>query len=146
MSSMQGRERWKYEKVVEKSVRFFYRLLKEIPSNDKQQIELSQWIQFFEGQMEEDEYLEEYVELLINFMFDLFDEDHDGYISEEEYGFFYEIFGIDKNSFEKAFTNLDLNNDNRVSRYEMIRQLEAYFIDDSEAPGDDNEVFGRLDG
>ena len=30
-------------------------------------------------------------------------------------------------------------------QYEMIRQLEAYFLDDM--PGDDNnEVFGRLDG
>lgn len=145
MTSMEAKERWNYEKVVVKAVKFFHRLLREIPNDGQQQIELSRWIEFFETQMEEDDSLEEYVGLMINFMFDLFDEDHDGYISEEEYEFFYEIFDIDKDSFQKAFSNFDLNNDNRVSRYEMIRQLEAYFLDDM--PGDDNnEVFGRLDG
>ena len=146
MSSMRARERWKYEKIVDKAVKFFHKLLREIPHDGEQQIELSRWIQFFEAQMEEDEYLEEYVEMMINFMFDLFDEDNDGYISEEEYEFFYEIFDIDKESFQNAFSNLDLNNDNRVSRYEMIRQLEAYFMDDLANGDDSNEVFGRLDG
>jgi Ca2+-binding EF-hand superfamily protein len=122
-----------HEFLVRKTVALFYRLLSDIPHPDQQIIHLEEWLEFFEkailkAGMEEN--LEEYIEIIIGYLFDLFDENNDGYISVEEYKKVFEIYGIDIEYVDKAFDNLDLNKDYRLSRYELFHAVETFLISD----------------
>jgi Ca2+-binding EF-hand superfamily protein len=122
-----------HEFLVRKTVALFYRLLTDIPHPDEQKIFLDGWLSFFDKEIIKkgnEEHMEEYVELIIGYLFDLFDENHDGYISLYEYKQVFEIYGIDVEYVDKAFDNLDLNKDQRLSRYELIRAVETFLTSD----------------
>jgi Ca2+-binding EF-hand superfamily protein len=134
-----------YKKLVEKTVGLFYKLMKDIPHGDNQFILLDDWLRFFDTQVigpKNEEMLEEYAELIIGYLFDLFDDNNDGYISLEEYKGVFEIYGIDQHYLEKSFLNLDLNNDRKLSRYELIRSVETFLTSD-DALMKGNWIFGN---
>ena len=134
-----------HEFLVRKTVALFYRLLTDIPHAEESKIYIDGWLKFFDKEIiskGREENLEEYIELIIGYLFDLFDENHDGYISLDEYKQVFEIYGIDLSYVDKAFENLDLNKDERLSRYELIRSVETFLIsDDPEDRG--NWIFGN---
>jgi len=122
-----------YKRLVDKTVGLFYKLLKDIPHGDEQIIYQQDWILFFEQKIIEtgnEEMLEEYAELIIGYLFDLFDDNNDGFISLTEYKGVFEIYGIDQYYLEKSFMNLDLNLDQKLSRYELIRSVETFLASD----------------
>lgn len=122
-----------YKRLVDKTVGLFYKLLKDIPHGDEQIIYQQDWVLFFEKKIidtENEEMLEEYAELIIGYLFDLFDDNNDGFISLSEYKGVFEIYGIDQSYLEKSFLNLDLNNDQKLSRYELIRSVETFLTSD----------------
>jgi Ca2+-binding EF-hand superfamily protein len=122
-----------HEFLVRKTVALFYRLLNDIPHPEQQVIHLEEWLDFFEKAIlkaGKEENLEEYIEIIIGYLFDLFDENNDGYISVEEYKKVFEIYGIDIEYVDKAFDNLDLNKDYRLSRYELFHAVETFLISD----------------
>jgi Ca2+-binding EF-hand superfamily protein len=122
-----------HEFLVRKTVALFHRLLADIDHSDEQKIYVEGWLDFFNKEVVskgQEESLEEYVELIIGYLFDLFDENHDGYISLNEYKQVFEIYGIDVQYVDKAFDNLDLNKDARLSRYELIRAVETFLTSD----------------
>lgn len=134
-----------YRKLVEKTVGLFYKLLKDIPHGDEQVIYLKDWLEFFDKQIigkGGEEMLEEYAELIIGYLFDLFDDNNDGFISVSEYKGIFEIYSIDQTYLEKSFLNLDLNNDLKLSRYELIRSVETFLISD-DALMKGNWIFGN---
>ena len=134
-----------YRKLVEKTVGLFYKLLKDIPHGDQQIIYLKDWLEFFDTHIigkGNEEMLEEYAELIIGYLFDLFDDNNDGFISVVEYKGIFEIYSIDQTYLEKSFLNLDLNNDLKLSRYELIRSVETFLISD-DALMKGNWIFGN---
>lgn len=134
--------------LVDTSVRFFHRLLADIPHADNQVIKLQEWLEFFDAEIissREEDVLDEYVEMIIGFLFDLFDDNHDGYISVEEYADIFLIYGIDIKYSAKAFIKLDLNQDDKLSRYELLHAVETFLTsDEREEKG--NWVFGNWEG
>ncbi|MFT4737416.1 MAG: Ca2+-binding EF-hand superfamily protein [Paraglaciecola sp.] len=137
-----------HEFLVRKTVALFHRLLTDIPHKDEQRIYLDQWLKFFEEKVlksGKEDFLDDYVELIIGYIFDLFDENNDGYISLDEYKQVFDIYGIDVTYVDKAFDNLDLNRDMRLSRYELIRSVETFLLSDD--PLDKgNWIFGNWNG
>lgn len=130
--------------LADRSVRFFHRLLGDIPHADNQAIQLEEWLMFF-GQLissEDEEQLDEYTELIIGFLFDLFDDNHDGFISVEEYADIFFMYGIDIKYSAKAFINLDVNQDDRLSRYELMHAVETFLTSDNQADRG-NWIFGN---
>ncbi|MBV6646084.1 MAG: EF-hand domain-containing protein [Cyclobacteriaceae bacterium] len=132
--------------VVDAAVRFFHKLLAEM-SKGNQVILMSEWLEFFDAQFisnDNDDLLEEYSEFMIGFLFDLFDENHDGYIDVEEYADMFMIYGIDIRYSAKAFIDLDLNKDGRLSRNELIHAFENFITSDiADVKG--NWIFGNWD-
>ncbi len=133
--------------IVEKSVGFFYKLLKDIPHEANQIISLESWLDFFDQKIikpKNEELLDEYIELFIGFLFDLFDENHDGYISVDEYADLFMTYRIDIKYSAKSFVNLDINGDGKLSKNELIHAAEIFLTsDDSEQKG--NWIFGSWD-
>ncbi len=133
--------------IVDKSVGLFYKLLKDIPHEEKQIISLEAWLDFFDKKLisnRNEELLDEYIELFIGFLFDLFDENHDGYISVDEYADLFVTYGIDIKYSAKSFVNLDINQDGKLSKNELIHAAETFMTsDDPSQKG--NWIFGNWD-
>lgn len=131
--------------LVDKSVKFFHTLLSDIPHSENQVIERAEWLDFFDKHIvsnQDEEAVDEYIEMIIGFLFDLFDDNHDGYISVEEYADIFLIYGIDIKYSAKSFINLDLNRDDRLSRYELLHAVETFLKSDDESMKG-NWVFGN---
>lgn len=130
--------------IAEKSVAMFYRFSADIANSGKN-ITLDDWLKFFDTNIignRNKELLEEYVELIIGFLFDLFDANHDGYISIEEYTDIFMAYGIDIKYAAKAFVNLDINQDERLSKSEILYAVETFLVsDDTRERG--NWIFGN---
>lgn len=129
--------------VVEKCVGLFYRLLKDIKSGTRE-VQLYHWLEFFEKSFaneDADEVLDSYVQLFFSFIFQMFDENNDGYISQKEYRDIFEIYNIDHMSIDAAFEAMDSYKDGRLSRYELKHAIETFFTSDD--PTDSrNYIFG----
>ena len=131
--------------IVDRCVKFFYKLLKDVSHQGKQTIGLDEWLVFADNHLvngRNEEKLEEFSDFMIGFFFDLFDENKDGYISAEEYADLFLIYHIDIKYSAKSFINLDINRDGRLSRNELIYAFETFITaDDPKVRG--NWIFGN---
>lgn len=136
-----------HKRIVDKSVKLFHTLQKDIGPKEYQQISEGEWTIFLVKHLievgDEDD-VDDYKDLIFNFMFDFFDLNKDGFISKSEYSDFYTIFGIDRDYLDKAFSQLDTSQDGRLSRYEMMAAIEDFLTsDDPTLKG--NWIFGNWD-
>ncbi|MFY0690175.1 MAG: EF-hand domain-containing protein [Cyclobacteriaceae bacterium] len=136
-----------HEDLLRKTVRLFHHLMSEMPNIKGQRITDNDWINYFDTKIvshHDEDLLVEYIEMMIGYLFDLFDFNNDGYISLDEYKDIFDIYGINRDYAEKAFHNLDLNSDGKLSRYELVRAIETFLIsDDPLMKG--NWIFGNWD-
>ncbi|MFK7952492.1 MAG: EF-hand domain-containing protein [Ekhidna sp.] len=136
-----------HKKIVDKSVKLFHTLQNDISPKEYQEISEDEWASFFVRELVEsgdEDQVDDYKELIFNFMFDFFDQNKDGFISKSEYADFYTIFGIDTQYLDKAFSQLDATQDGRLSRYEMMSAIEDFLTsDDTTLKG--NWIFGNWD-
>lgn len=132
-----------HKRITDKATKLYHTLVSVIDPNDKQQISKEEWLNYFENEVIlSEELLDEYKEMIFNFMFDFFDQNRDGFISRKEYRDFYEIFGIDTAYVDMAFQKLDNTNSYKLSRYDLMTAVEDFFgSDDKEIAG--NWVFGN---
>ncbi|MFY0690038.1 MAG: EF-hand domain-containing protein [Cyclobacteriaceae bacterium] len=135
----------KYHRFLNsKSCYVFEKLLGDISPNGNV-ISLAEWLVFFDREIIESgdkERLNQYVNLIIGFLFDLFDENDDGYISIEEYTDMFLVYGIDIRFSAKSFVNMDLNGDNRLSKAEITKAIITFLISDDQSDKG-NWVFGN---
>ncbi len=83
-----------------------------------------------------------YVEDFAGEIFDNFDSDKDGYISLEEFIDLFVAYRIEVRYAAKAFTKIDLNHDDLISRGELISAVKEFFrSEDENSPG--NWLFGH---
>lgn len=75
-------------------------------------------------------------------LFFLFDQNKDNYISLDEYIDFFMTFRLDASTSSKAFTSLDKNLDDRISRAELMKGLEEFLISSDPSSGG-NWLFGK---
>ncbi|MFT6865391.1 MAG: Ca2+-binding EF-hand superfamily protein [Cyclobacteriaceae bacterium] len=133
-----------HQAISRKSIKFFHKLLRDIPNPGDQSINLASWLQFFEEEVtsfEDEDTVDEWVDLLLAFVFGMFDENHDGYISLAEYQDLFTIFGKDGAFSKVAFDKIDINKDGKLSRYELIPAVET-FLTSSNPDEYGNWVFG----
>ncbi len=135
--------------LVDRCVNFFHKFLTNIKHSEGQTISLQEWLEYADKRLvapgEENEVnLDEFVEFMVGFFFDLFDENHDGYISTDEYADLFLIYKIDIKYSAKSFINLDINKDGRLSRTELLYAFETFVTsDDPKLKG--NWIFGQWD-
>ncbi|MFT7197758.1 MAG: Ca2+-binding EF-hand superfamily protein [Marinoscillum sp.] len=131
--------------LAEKSAKFFHTLLQEIPHTGNQIITKQEWIDCIAKDVilgDNEDTLLEFQEFIIVFLFDLFDDNHDGYISTDEYVDMFVVYGIDIKYSAKAFLNLDVNRDDKLSRNELLHAFDTFLLSDNpDNPG--NWIFGN---
>ncbi|WP_420319153.1 EF-hand domain-containing protein [Ekhidna sp.] len=136
-----------HKRITGKAVKLFNSLVDDIKPSSFNEISEEEWINFFLEKVilsRDEETLDDYKELIFNFMFDFFDQNRDGYISKKEYEDFYDIFGIDRAYCDKAFYLLDNTQSHRLSRYDLMNAVEEFFsTSDPTLPG--NWIFGNWD-
>ncbi len=134
-----------HKRITNKAVKLFTSLVEDIKPFTFNQITEEEWSSFFLDQViltEDEDTLDEYKELIFNFMFDFFDQNRDGFISKKEYEDFYDIFGIDRDYCDKAFSLLDKTQSYKLSRYDLMTAVEEFFAsDDPTVHG--NWIFGN---
>ncbi len=130
--------------LVDRCVNFFHRLLTNIEHEGYQVISLEEWLNYMDTTFvhnPEHEALDEFTDFIIGFLFDLFDENNDGYLSAEEYADMFLLYNIDIKHSGKAFTSIDINKDERLARNELVYAFETFMTsDDPDARG--NWIFG----
>ncbi len=133
-----------HKTIADKATRLFHQLLTDISPQESQAITQEEWITYFDkrlGGRYADEALTVYKELIFRYIFDFFDHNHDGFITKNEYNIIFEIFGLDKNYLEESFGRLDKNDDQKISRYEILAALEDFLSSDDESAAG-NWIFG----
>ncbi|WP_370087112.1 EF-hand domain-containing protein [Ekhidna sp.] len=134
-----------HKRITDKAVKLFKTLVKDIKPFSFNQVTEDEWVQFFLKEVilsKDEDTLDDYKELIFNFMFDFFDQNRDGFISKQEYDDFYDIFGIDRAFSDKAFSLLDKTKSYKLSRYDLMTAVEEFFASgDKTLPG--NWIFGN---
>ncbi len=135
-----------YRQLCQSCQALFEALKEDIALPKKRTITLEEWLNFFEiasGGDEGEATVEKYRQLLYGFLFDVFDDNNDGYISMEEYAEVYQIYGIDDHQIAEAFESIDVYKDERLSKYELINAIEV-FLTSAEPKDRGNLIFGRV--
>lgn len=104
---------------------------------------LEEWLDFADQVIVNgiEELYERHVNKVVNEIFDLFDANRDGMISLDEYIDLFMAYRIEIRFSARAFTKLDLNKDDFISKEEFIIGLREFFrSDDENAAG--NWLFG----
>lgn len=118
-----------------------------IGKNTDESSNLQEWLEYADKGIVNgsDELYEKHVNQYVRDIFDTFDTNKDGSISLEEYIDLFMAFRIEIRYSAKSFTRIDLDNDDHISRDELLSAVrEFYRSDDPNAPG--NWLFGFWDG
>ena len=132
-----------YQLLMAKAEKLFHHLAQDIASDD-QKITEKEWLRFFEKEVidsEDDLMLDEYIELILSYVFGFTDANHDGFISREEYQDLFSTFKVKGKHSEQAFSHMDANNDERLSRYELKDAIET-FLTSNDPEERSNWIFG----
>lgn len=121
-----------------KSYRLFVQITTDI-GKEETTLTREEWIEFFKGIVLGRP--SRYISTTAKYIFSLFDQDEDGYLSRNEYQDMIRAYGLNLDEIEDNFALLDLNDDGFISKYEMIQAFEAFFLSNNrEDPG--NWIFG----
>ncbi|MFY0601832.1 MAG: hypothetical protein JXR03_19310 [Cyclobacteriaceae bacterium] len=132
-----------FDEIVEKGKKIWKDFSSAIPRDEVVEVYRDEMISLAEKLIEENNvvYFDSLVEGFVGEVFDLFDSNQDGYISLDEYVDLFMAYHIEIRYSGKAFTKLDLNGDDLISKEELWIAVKQYFIsDDKEERG--NWLFG----
>ena len=144
-----------YDELRRKLIRFYNQLVREIFPAQSQKIDASNWEDYEIGildwikyidkeivQAQDEDALADLVSLMLGFIFGAYNEDHDGYLSRNDYEKIFTMFGINKEHSRAAYSKLDVNGDQKLSRYELMMAIETFFT--SNDPSEmGNWIFGN---
>ncbi len=127
------------------SRKLFDGLLRESSVRGERKLTLGQWLHMMHVNVEKQKsstFIRSLKVNLCRYLFEIFDEDKNGYIDYDEFKEIFRIYGIDEKHSYVAFIRLDLNQDNLLSRYEIYQALDTFFY--SNSTDDRNYVFGMF--
>ncbi|MEM0941473.1 MAG: EF-hand domain-containing protein [Bacteroidota bacterium] len=116
----------------------FVQILKTL-NKETMVIRKEEWASFFEKEVLSKP--NDYVSLVSTYIFSLFDQDNDGYISKQEYLNMFKAYGMYTATAKKAFDMLDLNGDKKISKGELVKAFEDFFLSSDEKTSG-NWLFG----
>lgn len=129
--------------LLKKADRLFNRLIFEMHLSHKNEIELIDWFRWMQLNAKMGEESPAYKRLTYNIFKELFnvcDQNGDGFLSRQELTDLYEIFGIETSEASLAFSFIDGNNDGKISRSEFLEGIREFFIDNEK----NQTVFGHI--
>lgn len=138
-----------YELTMVQSYRMFIQIMTDLGKEEDLEITMDEFEQFFENNLvsisvDNPAPIQGYITRSVNYIFNLFDRNKDGFISIDEYVKMFEIYGIDTSYSITSFQKLDLNSDEVITKEELVKAFAEYFLStDPNSPG--NWIFGKWD-
>ncbi len=109
--------------------------------NHDARITLDEWLRYYDQILNDIKQYVARVITLVTLLFDAFDQDDDGYISEQEWMSLLAIFNVLPIYASSIFLNLDLNQDGFLNQDEVLTLIHDFFyINEPSAPA--NFMFG----
>jgi len=104
-------------------------------------VDLSEWLEYWEGVLQDDVRYETEVAAVTERLFQVFDTDEDGVLGADEFCNFFGVYGLSSAMARQVFTGLDQDGDGRVTRRELMGMAHQFYRgSDPDAPG--NRLFG----
>lgn len=132
-----------YEKIIKKFEDSWLTFRERVDYDDFHNATPDEWLEFTDKHIINggDEFFDQYVFDVTREIFDHFDTNRDGFISLDEYIDLFMAYRIEIRYSAKSYTKLDLNDDDLLSREEMLSAVDEFFrSDDRDAPG--NWLYG----
>lgn len=125
-----------------RSYRLFIQLLTDI-GKEETTITLNEWLGLFDRILHgKSTFIKSYVYRTATYIFSMFDQNNDRYITIDEYKDMFRVYDIDMKYLEMGFKRLDFNNDGQISKTELVSGFSDFFLSsDPDAPG--NWIFGE---
>lgn len=119
-----------------------WKLLKGEADTDRdQKVSLLEWLNYYDTVLGDPKKYDQEVRSLMELVFEVFDYDDDGKISQQEWGDFFKVYNISCVYAPSVFLKLDSNQDGFLSRDEALQLIHSFFYEnDPEAPA--NSMFG----
>jgi juvenile hormone diol kinase len=110
-------------------------------SNQDDRVSLDEYLDAYHRMADIDNLYEVTVNGIVDFTFDHFDRDKDGYMTSADFSEVYAVFDLDADEAKTAFAQMDSDNDDRINKVDALRLVREFYVsDDPEAQG--NVFFG----
>jgi len=134
-----------YDYLINKSEGLYKQLINDLGRSYGDAINMYDWLAYFDKEVitaKNASLLRDYVQITVQYVFDLYDQNNDGLLSIEEYADMFTIYGIDITYSAKSFTRLDRNHDDGISKAELSNAVKEFFISENPKEGG-NWIFGN---
>ncbi|MEM8614830.1 MAG: EF-hand domain-containing protein [Cyanobacteria bacterium P01_H01_bin.105] len=130
-----------YERILTHLQQDWTCLCRASEQNSDAQITLDQWLAYYDQILNDIKQYAGRVIALVTLLFDAFDHNHDGQISEQEWISLLSLFNVQPIYASSIFLNLDINQDGALNQDEVLTLIHDFFyINEPSAPA--NFMFG----
>jgi Ca2+-binding EF-hand superfamily protein len=132
-----------FQKLRERYDQRWNKISEYADTNKDGLVTFKEWIDYCKVVLSSEEEYNNHITHIVNFVFDLLDEDGNGGISINELKMFYDAYGLDPKIANQTFPILDLNSDGKITIDELnILCGQFHKSNDKKDPG--NHFFGYL--
>jgi Ca2+-binding EF-hand superfamily protein len=133
-----------YNAIIDKCRSMFHNLITTVAHDNQDFISTNSWLTYFDLEViaaNNMQTLNDFIDLTINNLFEIYDQNGDGEICLDEYIDMFTVYGINASETAKSFIKLDADGNDTISKEELQQAMRDFFVsDDPSAKG--NWVFG----
>lgn len=105
----------------------------EADTDGDRKIDLNEWLAYYDGVLNDEKRYQKRILTLINLVFEAFDENGDGVISEPEWAGVLKVFNVSPIYAGMVFKAIDANADGVLNKQEFLALLNDFFYSEEEA-------------
>jgi len=120
----------KYYALQDQLMRKWNDLQNEADVNRDQKVSLEEWLNYYSSVLSDKERYHQTLRSLKATMFDAFDDDNNGKISQQEWAQLLSVYNISPVYAELVFPQLDANHDGFLTKDEMLHLIYDFFYSD----------------
>ena len=127
--------------LKERFIQVWKSLLNKADTSGDKQVSLTEWLSYYDEVLKDKEKYTKEVQSLMRLIFEVFDTDGDGNISQQEWAELFQVYNIHPAYAPLAFRRLDANQDGVLSKEEVLALIDDFFCGNS-TDSEANSMFG----
>jgi Ca2+-binding EF-hand superfamily protein len=117
--------------LKDKFTQAWKQLVSRADSSRDQKVSLDEWLSYYAAVLSDEAKYTQEVQSFMRFIFDVFDDNGDGKISQSEWEQLFSVYGIHPAYAPTAFRQIDINQDGFLNREELSELIDDFFFGDS---------------